>query len=233
MEDTTKWSPVPPTPITLADLQGVGLDELGAEEGFTAPTAYLGVRYDAPAGAIAQVRTGASWGAVPATMLAFLEKVGMAAYWYSSGGSGDRFKPTKPVTVSWDAGTAIEPEAPPVTPTTPAEQPENPAGETPPIGQPRGPALPALPTGSFQPPGPVLPTQPFDPAASVAGATPASYQPPVAHALASSPTTPDRPTGANRGWEWALGFLLLLGAGGITLLNPLLNPLMNRLRGNR
>lgn len=226
MEDTTKWSPVPATPITLADLQGVGLEELGADEGFTAPTAYLGVRYDAPAGGIAQVRTGASWGAVPASMLAFLEKVGMAAYWYSSGGSGDRFKPTKPVTVSWDAGTAIEPEAPPLTPTTPTQQPQNPAGEAPPITQPRG---PLLPTSTFQPPGPVLPTQPFDPAASVAAAAPASYQPPVAYALASSPTTPDRPRGANRGWEWALGFLLLLGAGGITLLNPL----MNRLRGNR
>jgi hypothetical protein len=224
MEDTTTWQAVPATPVTLATLTGVGTDELAAEKGFTAETAYLGVRYDAPAGGTTQVRTGSTWGAVPASLLAFLEKVGMASYWYSSGGSGDRFKVTKPVTVSWDARTAIEPEPPTETPTTPTGTPSNPAGEEPPASTPS-----TAPPAVVRPPGPALPAQAPAPVASTATAQPASYQPPVAYALASSPADPDRSDRSGRPWEWALGFLLLLGAVGITLFDPL----MNRLKGTR
>ncbi len=227
MEDLTKWQAVAPTTLTLAELEGVGADDLAAEKGFTAGTKYLGVRYDAPAGGTAQVRTGAAWGAMPASLLAFLEKVGMASYWYSSGGSGDRFKVTKPVTVSWDARTAIEPEPPTGTPTTPVETPQNPAGEEPPAAAPST----STPASSAVQPGPDLPAPAGAPVTPPTSTQPASYQPPVAYALASSPADPigahaDRP---GRAWEWALGFLLLLGAVGITLLNPL----MNRLKGNR
>lgn len=230
MADPTKWRAVPATTVTLAELEGVGADDLAAEKGFTAATKYLGVRYDAPAGGTPQVRTGAAWGAVPGSLLAFLEKVGMASYWYSSGGSGDRFKVTKPVTVSWDARTPLEPEPPTGTPTSPGETPQNPAGEEPPAASPTTPA----PSAAGPAAGPAAPL----PAAAPLGAPtatpttqPASYQPPVAYALASSPADPagahaDR---SRRAWEWALGFLLLLGAAGITLLNPL----MNRLKGTR
>jgi len=65
-----------------------------------------------------------------------------------------------------------------------------------------------------------------------AAVAPAGYQPPVAYALASAPTSPtpaDRPTGPGRAWEWVLGSLLLLGAVGITLSAPV----MNRLKGTR
>lgn len=230
MEDMTKWSPVPATPITLAQLDGVDADDLRADQGFTAPTRYLGVRYDAPAAGTPQVRTGAAWGAVPAGLLGFLEKVGMAAYWYSSGGSGDRFKVTKPVSISWDAKTAIEPEKPPTTPTAPTPQPTNPAGaEPPPASQPTAPPTRAAPSHPVQPAGPALPALPADAAAPVAAGPPASYQPPVAYALASSSTAPARPDRDSVWWEWALGFLLLLGAVGITLFHPV----MNRLKGTR
>ena len=233
MEDLTRWQPVPATTVTLADLDGVGTDDLAAEKGFTAATRYLGVRYDAPGGGTAQVRTGATWGAVPASLLAFLEKVGMASYWYSSGGSGDRFKVTKPVTVSWDARTAIEPEPPTEAPTTPGGTPQNPAGEEPPADTTTTPTT-AQPTAA-QPAGPALPAPAGAPVASPAATQPASYQPPVAYALTSSSSAPagaraDRP---GRAWEWALGFLLLLGAVGITLHDPLMNRLMNRLKGTR
>lgn len=230
MEDMTQWSPVPATTVTLAELDGVDADDLRAAKGFTAPTRYLGVRYDAPASGTPQVRTGAAWGAVPAALLAFLEKVGMASYWYSSGGSGDRFKVTKPVSISWDARTALEPEKPPPTPATPAPQPTNPAGaEPPPASQPTAPPTRAAPSLPVQPAGPALPVQqPLDAAAPVAAGPPATYQPPVAYALASS-TAPGRPEPVSRWWEWALGFLLLLGAVGITLLHPV----MNRLKGTR
>lgn len=228
MEDLTKWQAVPATTVTLADLDGVGTDDLAAEKGFTADTRYLGVRYDAPTSGTAQVRTGAAWGAVPASLLAFLEKVGMAAYWYSSGGSGDRFKVTKPVSVSWDAKQAIEPEPPTETPTTPGGTPQNPAGEEPPPDTTN--STTAQPTAA-QPAGPALPAPAGAPVAAPATASPASYQPPVAYALTSSPAEPagahtDRPGAV---WEWALGFLLLLGAVGITVMHPL----MNRLKGNR
>lgn len=231
MEDMTKWSPVPATTITLAELDGVDADDLRADKGFTAPTRYLGVRYDAPASATPQVRTGAAWGAVPTRLLGFLEKVGMASYWHSSGGSGDRFKVTKPVSVSWDAKTALEPEPPPTTPATPAPQPTNPAGaEPPPASQPTAQPTRAAPSTPVQPAGPALPVQqPLDAAAPVAAGPPASYQPPVAYALASSSTAPGRLDPADRWWEWALGFLLLLGAVGITLFHPV----MNRLKGTR
>lgn len=232
MVDPTRWSPVPPSPVTLVELDGVGVEQLAAAQGFTAPTRYLGVRYDAPAGATAQVRTGSSWGAAPRSLLGFLEKVGMASYWYSSGGSGDRFKPTKPVTISWDARTPIEPETPPPSPETPPASPQNPPGEAPPPQSPQSPTLP----GAVQPPGPSLPAlpaaQPPDSAPSLADAAvtaPASYQPPVAYAVTSASATRDRADGPDRGWEWVLGFLLLLGAGGISAWTPL----MNRLRGNR
>lgn len=228
MEELTKWQPVPATTVTLAELDGVGTDDLAAEKGFTAATKYLGVRYDAPAGGTAQVRTGAAWGAVPTSLLAFLETVGMASYWYSSGGSGDRFKVTKPVTVSWDAKTAIEPEPPTPTPTTPGGAPQNPAGEEPPAA---APSISTPTPSAAQPAGPAGPAPAGAPVSAPTATPPASYQPPVAYALASSPADPagartDRP---GRAWEWALGFLLLLGAVGSTLLTPL----MNRLKGTR
>lgn len=228
MEDLTKWQAVPATTVTLAELDGVDTDDLAAEKGFTAATKYLGVRYDAPPGGTAQVRTGATWGAVPASLLAFLEKVGMASYWYSSGGSGDRFKVTKPVTVSWDARTPLEPEPPTGTPTSPGQTPQNPAGEEPPAASPTTPA----PSAAAPLPGPAAPLPaPLGAPTATPTLQPASYQPPVAYALASSPADPagahtDRP---GRAWEWALGFLLLLAAVGITLLDPL----MNRLKGTR
>lgn len=232
MEDPTRWSPVAPSPVTLADLEGVGVEQLATAKGFTAPTRYLGVRYDAPAGATAQVRSGSSWGAAPRSLLEFLEKVGMASYWYSSGGSGDRFKPTKPVTISWDARSPIDPETPPPSPGTPPAQPQNPSGEVPPDPPVQPPPLP----DGAQPAGPPLPAQPAaqppDSAPSLADAAvpaPASYQPPVAYAVTSTSAAGDRASGPDRGWEWVLGFLLLLGAGGISAWTPL----MNRLRGNR
>lgn len=228
MEDLTKWQPVPATTVTLADLEGVGTDDLSAEKGFTAVTKYLGVRYDAPAGRTAQVRSGAAWGAVPASLLAFLERVGMASYWYSSGGSGDRFKVTKPVTVSWDSRTAIEPGPPTGTPTTPGDTPQNPAGEEPPQAAPS--TSTAAPSAA-RPAAPTLPAPAAAPVPAPSTTPPASYRPPVAYALASSPVDPAgaRTDRTGRAWEWALGFLLLLGAVGITLLNPL----MNRLKGTR
>ncbi|WP_182377401.1 hypothetical protein [Nocardioides sp. WS12] len=223
MDDESVWQPVAPTTITLAELETVDETDLAAENGFSAATKYLGVRYDAPAAGTTQVRTGEHWGAFPGSMLGFLEKVGMTSYWYSSGGSNDRFKVPHPVTVSWDAKTAIVPETP-VTPVLP-QLPVNPAGEAPPtiIRVPSAPVVVQRPT-------PALPTPVAPPVPAPAQVTPASYSPPVVYALTSSPTSStDRPAGSNHAWEWSLGFLLLLGAAGITVFTPR----MTRLKGTR
>ncbi|UUW89683.1 hypothetical protein [Pimelobacter simplex] len=226
MEDMTKWSPVPATPVTLVDLQGVGAPQLAAEKGFTAVAKYLKVPFK-PADGSAQSTSGAHWGAFPTSFLRFLEKAGSAAYWFSSGGSTDEFKVAKPITVSWDAKTAIVPEKPPATPTVPKPQPTNQPGQNPPPVQPPGPSLPV-----DQPSSPALPGNAFGTGATTpdAGtANPAAYEPPIAYALTSAPTSTDRPVQDGTAWEWALGILLLLGAAGITLSTPF----MNRLKGTR
>lgn len=228
MEDMTKWSPVPSTPITLVELDGVGAAQLAAEKGFTGVAKYLKVPHK-PADGSQQSTSGDSWGAFPASFLRFLEKTGSAAYWYSSGGATDAFKVAKPVLVSWDAKTAITPEKPPVTPQKPGKQPTNEPGQVPPPVQPPGPSLPT----TTQPTPPALPGSAFGTGATTPDAgtsVPAAYEPPVAYALTSAPTsTDDRPAAAGAAWEWALGILLLVGAAGITLSTPL----MHRLKGTR
>lgn len=228
MDDTSKWQALAPATVTIANLEGVGTRQLGSAKGFEAVATYLKVTHT-PADGSQQVRTGDTWGAFPASFLSFMQKAGSAAYWYSSGGSSDAFKVAKPVSISWDAKTALEPEKPPVTPVNPADDPSNDPGVAPPVAPGGAPVA--------QPAGPALPGQPFAAGAGTPVAGPdgslasagQAYQPPVAYALTSSPTPTDRPAGSGAGWEWAAGFLLLLGAVGITVSTPL----MNRLKGTR
>lgn len=215
MDDLTKWQPVPARTVTLATLPNVGMAQLSAARGFTATPAYLGV--DAPG--FPQV-PGAFKGAFPHDFLLFLNDAGAAAYWYSSGGSTDAYKVAKPVIISWDATSPLAPDVPVVKPPSAAKQPKNKAGEKPPAAQPPGPSFPVA-----QPAGPALPDQPFAAGAGAPGpvvAHPATYQPPVAYALASAPTSGERPDPSGRAWEWVLGSLLLLGAVGITVSAPLM-----------
>lgn len=220
MDDLTKWSAVAPRQVTLAELTAA---DLSRERGFTSPAAYLGVRYDAPAGAARQVRTGDHWGAFPASMLAFLEKVGMSSYWYSSGGAADRAKVAHPVSISWDAAQALEPEVPAEDgDTTPAATPSTTVAPPPPSYptagvapvQPVGPALPQQ--DSLLPSLPAVPTE-----LPLADFPAAAHQPPTAYALSAAPAaTPDT---SGQPWEWLLGALLLLGAAGLTASTTVLN----------
>jgi len=224
MDDQSTWLPLPPTRITLAELDGVGSPQLAAAQGFTATPRYLHVAHT-PADGSQQVRTGAFWGAFPASFLAFVEKAGSGAYWYSSGGASDAYKVPKPLSISWDAKTAIQPDNAVLPPAATAEQPKNKAGKKPPA------APPAVPSGPLdQPASPTLPGQSLAPGAPAASSSnPVRYEPPVAYALSSAPTSADRPDPSGRAWEWALGSLLLLGAVGITLSAPL----MRILKGTR
>ncbi len=220
MDDASKWEPMRPAEVVLADLDRSALD-LPATGGLTAAPAYAGVRYDAPADAAPQVRTGEAWGSWPRSFVDFQQRAGSASYWYSSGGATDAWKVATPLTVSWEASDPLDPPTPP---------PPVDAGDDP--DQPDAPDAPSPPpdTGGVTPPGP---TSSSTPTTSAGGATdrtprggsaatpaaPVAAPPPVSRALepvASPVTTPDHR------WHWWVGSLLLLGAA--ALLVPRVRP---------
>ncbi|WP_165355020.1 hypothetical protein [Nocardioides oleivorans] len=138
MDDQSQWSPLPATPVVLADLPRAEVD-LTATDGFASTPAYLGVAWAAPAHESAQV--GGQWkGAFPASFLDFLSSAGTAGYWYSTGGATDAWKPALPLTVSWAGKTIATPtptagatptKTPSATPTrTPTKTPSPTRGPT-------------------------------------------------------------------------------------------------------
>ena len=120
MEDQSTWVPLPPTDVVLADLPRNEVD-LTSAAGFAATPAYLGVGWSPPADEAAQV-DGTWKGAFPASFLDFLSSAGTAGYWYSTGGSTDRFKPALPLTVSWAGAPVAAPAASPTKPTKTPDQ---------------------------------------------------------------------------------------------------------------
>lgn len=106
MNDTSKWSKLNPTEVTLANFTGVSVDD----DGFVKIPDYLGVL--APAG-VPQVTGGAYSGSFPADFVEFQELVGQAPYFYSSGGAADSRKPTVEAVFDWSlAQSPTEPEEP-------------------------------------------------------------------------------------------------------------------------
>ncbi|MDO9456736.1 hypothetical protein [Nocardioides sp.] len=220
-DDPDKWSAVPAQRVVVADLPAV---DLSGDDGFSAQPAYLGVR-----GGEGQVREGSSWGAFPATFLAYMDRVGSSAFWYSSGGSADSHKVPTPVTITFDADRAVpdptdptsEPTDDETDPTDPSASPTTTVGPTPPT--PTVPAAPVAPTlpAVTQLPGPSIPPQPgaVPSAAPVAAAVavPQPVVPPTVYALAAE-TSEAGTAGSGPSWTWWLGGLLLVGAAGLTLL---------------
>ncbi|MDP4032974.1 MAG: hypothetical protein Q8P60_09040, partial [Pseudorhodobacter sp.] len=193
--------------------------------GFSVTPAYLGVRYDAPASGVAQIRSGGFWGSFPQEYVDYLGRVGSAAYWYTSGGSSDRFKVTLPMTISYSAGAPVTPPAKPKSSTskggsTPAPPSAPPPPTDPPPADP--PAQPVQPPPPGQPPSPALrppdsdlvPSADAVATAGAAHAITARTDIPAVYALAS--TTAPNP---DHRWHWWLGSLLLLGAAAAALLN--------------
>jgi hypothetical protein len=227
MVDQTKWQKVPGQEVVLADLPR-GQLQLPAEGGFSATPAYLGVRYDAPAGGVEQVRSGPSWGAFPSSYLDFMTKAGAAAYWYSSGGSADPHKVAKPITISYSAGDPITVPADPDEAkgghgTKPTKTPSTSVAPEPP--SPSATAT-ASPSATAQPAGPALPDQSAGalgpPAAIPAAVAAQTFDPrlpgvPVVTAL-TSPAASEA-TSSGHPWEWWAGSLLLLGAAALTTLS--------------
>ncbi|GMA24277.1 hypothetical protein GCM10025864_20360 [Luteimicrobium album] len=107
MNDTSKWTALTPTTITLANLKGVTVDA----DGFTVTPEYLGVSVDTGSGT-AQSTSGATWGSFPQSFVDFQQLTGQSSYWYSSGGSTDARKVAAPLSVAWDvpAAPALDPK---------------------------------------------------------------------------------------------------------------------------
>ena len=76
---------MPAATVTLADLPDV---DLGDDAGFTSDPAYSGVAVDG----VGQVETDDHFGAFPQTFVDYMNRLGTAPFWMSSGGVTDKFK---------------------------------------------------------------------------------------------------------------------------------------------
>jgi hypothetical protein len=219
--DPTVWQPATPQRVTLADFPAVDVTDAG----IIAEPAYRGV---SAVGSVSQDASGADWGSFPATMIAYLQPLGLDQFWYSTGLSTDSTKVASPVTVRAGDRTPPEPE-PTVTPTpSPIPTPENPIVEPPktepptPTPQPEPVPTQEAPDPSASPADlqfPILPTA-SDPArplaASGTGSTPAAVA--LMAASASAPPAASAGDDSSR-VAWWTGSGLLLGAA-VLLLVP-------------
>jgi hypothetical protein len=236
MDDPSQWNPLPPTSVVLADLPRGEID-LTSTDGFASTPTYLGVGWQPPADEAAQV--GGPWkGAFPASFLDFLSSAGTAAYWYSTGGATDAYKPALPLTVSW-AGAAIATPPPTQQPTAaptrgPTRSP-TPSPTTSPTRNPSPTPSPSSPISSPTPapgapttnaPVPGVPSRTTGDGAdtgaapAVAQTAPLAVQPLLVSATTSPPTAAaPAATDADSHALWLLGCVLLLGALATTLIS--------------
>lgn len=205
VDDPNTWEPVEATTVTLADLPDVDL----SEDGLTVTPSYLGVRVDG----VGQV-TGDRWtGSFPQSFVDYMDRLGTAAFWLSSGAATDPYKVALPVSVGFDPSV----EQPEPTPTAePTKEPiENPVVPPPvtvtvtaqpaPVAQPAPPAV-ELPTAAVPPTAAAV--APLPAAAQLVAATPTPQ---------TSASSADSESGAVAVW-WLGGGLLLAAA--LTLLLP-------------
>nr|WP_237447583.1 HtaA domain-containing protein [Nocardioides flavescens] len=217
--DQTVWQEVPAQVVTLATLPAVDLSD---PRGFTATPAYLGVTVSG----VPQVTGTPSSGSFPQSFVDQLDRLGAAAFWYSSGTSTDPFKVALPLTVGLDAAggpPAAPPTSAPATrpPSVQNSAPVRPSSSTP--DPTPTPSASATPTAASQPqpvavPPLAAPTA-ADPVPEDAAAGALLAQPPtatrVAPVAAVIPATP-----ASDPWPWWLGSALLLLAAASLLVPP-------------
>lgn len=101
MDDLSKWVPLAPAQVTLADIASV--EE--RTNGLTAIPAYVGVPVTVGAGGQPQARrddvNAAWWGSFPQSFVDFQQLTGQSSYWFTSGGARDRAKPPLPIVVTF------------------------------------------------------------------------------------------------------------------------------------
>jgi hypothetical protein len=207
VDDPDSWEPVPPASVTVADLPDVDLTDVA---GFSAEPAYLGVTVTG----VDQVATAEHAGAFPQTYVAYMHRLGTAAFWVSSGGSTDAFKVPLPLTVGYD-GSAAPPEP------TPTVRP--PATQAPIDNPVVPPPATVMVTAAPDPPAAVAPPSvPLPSTAPAAGTLPVAAQLVAATPPLSDPQSSAAPAEPESGVTavWWLGSGLLLAAA-LTLLIPI------------
>ncbi|CAN5409688.1 hypothetical protein BH09ACT1_BH09ACT1_08830 [soil metagenome] len=103
MEDATKWVPLAPRTIVLAEIRGAAVNA----GGFSTIPAYLGVA-SAGAGQVALTAVNARyWGSFPQSFIDFQTLTGQTGYWLSTGGQRDPAKPATSLTINYDAAAPI------------------------------------------------------------------------------------------------------------------------------
>ncbi len=130
--DKPKEPVKPAKNVTVATFKNVVVN---TEKGFTVAPEFAGVTVELPTGHTAQVRTG-NWGAWPQQFVDFHVSTGLAAYFYTTGGTFDKNKAPAGFAVGFE-------NAIPQVPTNPVEptQPEEPSKPT----VPTDPNLPGTP----------------------------------------------------------------------------------------
>ena len=113
MVDSSKWTKLGETTITMAELPQVAL----AQDGIVATPAYKGVAING-LGDTEQVRSGDWWGSFPESWVEFNVKTGQAGYWYSTGGLRDPAKAPTDVYISYSALNPVEQQPPTAPPKT-------------------------------------------------------------------------------------------------------------------
>lgn len=109
--------PIPGVEIaTLRDVDGANLN------GFVTTPAYEGVQVEVAESP--QIRAFPGWGSWPVSYVRAMEQLGLASYWYSSGGAADVRKPPAPLSVTYGTGTT------PTTTTLPGSTTTTPAATT-------------------------------------------------------------------------------------------------------
>ncbi|WP_159501063.1 HtaA domain-containing protein [Microbacterium sp. 18062] len=121
-----KEAVTPAADVTVATFANVTVD---TENGFTVRPDYRNVTITAPEGEASQNTTVSGWGAWPQEFVTFHGATGLAAYFYSTGGSLDSKKAPNAFAVGFDGATPevpAEPEEPGTTP-EPSPNPTTPA----------------------------------------------------------------------------------------------------------
>lgn len=104
MQDLTRWEPLAPQSIVLAELRSV---PVGASQGFKTEPLYLGVEV-ANAGQAQRTADNAEyWGSFPASFVQFQKSTGQAGYWLTTNGQRDRAKVPTTLYISYDASAPI------------------------------------------------------------------------------------------------------------------------------
>lgn len=222
-EDASAWGPAEPATVTLASFSAAALSDAG----FTVTPDYAGVTVDGTE--IPQVRSGAGWGSFPPAFVRYLDGLGSAAFWYSTGGAADAHKAALPLTVAFvaDGGEQPTPTGQPTTlpsadntalppPTATSSQDASsataaPAPVAPPVVPPVAPA--AAPPAGAPAPGALL----ARPATDLALAT-APTADPGSHLGSDPGGVPG--SGPVDGWTWWGASVALLLAAAVLLVRP-------------